>query len=393
MNKIRRYLIPMLTVLLLAFGAGHLGAEIFVQCPTEDTNPTVDTDGDGNPANDFKCVHLSAGDGYVKMADGTDMYTFSFAEVPIPYDPLTVVADFTRKAENPAPTITLKQGQELFLTLTNVGMQNRPDLFDAHSVHWHGFPNAAVVFDGVPENSITPKMGVSLTYYYYAAVPGTYFYHCHVEAAEHMQMGMIGNLWVEPSQNGTPIGGFDKFAYNDGDGTTGYDVEYPLQLTGFDSAFHNASEAVQTLPFAAMYDDYTMVNGRGYPMTMNPDPINNKEGNPSQKVNAIIEAASGQRVLLRVSNVSTTHLYAITTTLGKPMRVVGRGAALLRGPDGDDTSYEVSVLNVAGGQAFDVLLDLAGVAPGTYFLYSTNLSVLANGPEERGGLMTEIIVN
>ena len=28
-------------------------------------------------------------------------------------------------------------------------------------------------------------------------------YHCHVEAAEHMQMGMLGNLFVRPRQNKT----------------------------------------------------------------------------------------------------------------------------------------------------------------------------------------------
>jgi len=29
-----------------------------------------------------------------------------------------------------------------------------------------------------------------------------------------------------------------KYAYNDGDGSTYYDVEYPLQIHGFDPNFH-----------------------------------------------------------------------------------------------------------------------------------------------------------
>jgi len=53
------------------------------------------------------------------------------------------------KCEFPAPTIVLKEGQKLYLNLTNVGMMMRPDLFDPHSVHWHGFPQAASIFDGV----------------------------------------------------------------------------------------------------------------------------------------------------------------------------------------------------------------------------------------------------
>ena len=50
----------------------------------------------------------------------------------------------------------------------------------------------------------------------------------------------------------------------------------------------------------------------------------------------------------------------------------------------------VNVLNIAGGQAFDVIIDTTGVPAGTYFLYTTNLANLSNGPEDRGGIMTEI---
>ena len=48
-------------------------------------------------------------------------------------------------------------------------------------------------------------MGSSLTYYYLNNDPGTYMYHCHVEATEHMQMGMLGSLYVDPIQNQTGL--------------------------------------------------------------------------------------------------------------------------------------------------------------------------------------------
>ncbi len=55
-------------------------------------------------------------------------------------------------------------------------------------------------------------MGASLTYFYNLVDPGTFMYHCHVEATEHMQMGMLGNLYVRPAQNrqpdGTDLGGW-----------------------------------------------------------------------------------------------------------------------------------------------------------------------------------------
>ena len=111
-------------------------------------------------------------------------------------------------------------------------------------------------------------------------------------------------------------------------------------------------------------------------------------------MNAIITASPGQRILLRVSNVSTTHLYALATTLGLPMKIVGRGAEILRGPGGQELYYDVNVLNVGGGQAYDVIIEIPpGFPTGTYFLYTTNLAHLANGPEERGGIMTEIRIN
>ena len=53
----------------------------------------------------------------------------------------------------------------------------RPDLFDPHTVHYHGFPNAATVFDGVPEVSISINMGSTLTYYYNVVVITSYSIH------------------------------------------------------------------------------------------------------------------------------------------------------------------------------------------------------------------------
>ena len=110
-------------------------------------------------------------------------------------------------ANFPAPTIELEEGDEFYLTLTNVGMMMRPDLFDPHTVHFHGFPQAAPIFDGVPEASHRHQHGLDASpTTTRSSSPGTYMYHCHVEATEHMQMGMLGNLYVRPAQDGTPYG-------------------------------------------------------------------------------------------------------------------------------------------------------------------------------------------
>lgn len=392
-----------LTLLVCALSAPALtqGAA-FVQCPGDTNGDAVIDTPDPNHPN-ASCMHLTAGDGYVKMADGRLQYVFGFADVTGTLES-DAVAQGILAANFPAPTITLNEGQEFYLTLTNIGMLERPDLFDPHTVHFHGFPNAADIFDGVPDATISINMGASLTYYYNIAQPGTYMYHCHVEATEHMQMGMLGNLYVKPAQNelpdGTDLNGFIhhagyQYVYNDGDGSTYYDVEYPIQIGSFDPEFHDASNNVQPLPFANMKDTYGMLNGRGYPDTVNPAaliPPPDNGNKVSQPVNALITATQGQKILLRVSNLNVTRFYTLRS-LGLPMKVVGRGARLLRGPDGKDLYFDTGSITVGGGEAFDVILDTAGVPAGTYFLHTTNLNYLSNNNEDFGGMMTEIRIN
>jgi FtsP/CotA-like multicopper oxidase with cupredoxin domain len=412
--RIRRFLIPLMLGLLLFFGAAPSGAGILVQCPGDkDGDAAWGSGGETQPPN-TKCMHITAGDGFVTMGDGEPKYIFSFADV-------TGMPTKTRKqkdammaagmlsAESPAPTIVLSEGDDFYLTLTNVGMMIRPDLFDPHTVHYHGFPQAASVFDGVPDASISINMGSSLTYYYKNIEPGTYMYHCHVEATEHMQMGMLGNLYVLPDQDGTSLTyagngrTYIKFVYNDGDGSTGYDVAFPIQIGSFDGAFHDASETVQPLPFALMVDNYPMLNGRGYPDTVSldgPDPptdANPINGVSTQPVSSLIEANAGETILLRISNLNITRYYTLQS-LGIPMRVVGKDARQLKGPTGLDLSYTTNSVMLGGGESFDVILDTAGVNPGTYYLYTSNLNYLSNDADPGanggiGGMMTEIRIN
>jgi FtsP/CotA-like multicopper oxidase with cupredoxin domain len=107
----------------------------------------------------------------------------------------------------PAPLAAFDEDDEFFLTLTNVGMIMRPDLFEQHTVHFHGYPNASSFYDGVPDASVAINIGASFTYYYLAPDAGTYFWHCHITPPEHLQMGMVGQLYVRPRQDRVPTGG------------------------------------------------------------------------------------------------------------------------------------------------------------------------------------------
>lgn len=407
----------------LALLCSTAAAGVFPQCPPDGVAPAPSAGQIGltpeqtaGPLSPSKiCRHMAASDGWALRADGGRFYTFGFSDMAgVPNDQVMIKGTFNAKWS--APTLAFREGQEVYLALTNVGLLHRPDLFDPHSIHFHGFPQAAPIYDGVPEASAVVNMGSTFTYYYKLNDPGTYIWHCHVESTEHMAMGMLGTLYVRPRQDGTsieyPVGSgkaYTKFAYNDADGSTGYDVDYPLQLGAFDSVFHDLHEAVQPLPFHELRATHTFINGRGYPDTvvagaLPPPEVDDGDATTalpesSQPESALITAQAGQRILLRLSNSSVSEYFTVTA-LGLPMRLVGQGAAITRGINdaaggvvGRDWTHEVGSLTLGGGEIVDVIIDTAGVAPGTYFLYTTNLNYLSNGSEDRGGIMTHIVIN
>ena len=206
------------------------------------------------------------------------------------------------------------------------------------------------------------------------------------------------------------------YTYNDGDGTTAWDVEKAIQVSSFDTNFHDASVFVQPLPFADLEATYPQMNGRGYPDTVVsgdlPAPTDNtvavaghdpgkitgtpgetlNNGTPTQRVDSVISVNQGDKLLLRLSNVSVDRFYTMTAQ-GLTMQIVGTGARQMRGVNGKNLYREVASVNYGGGETHDVIIDTSGVAPGTYFLYSTELHQMSNLTELDGGMITEIVVN
>ena len=349
-------------------------------------------------------------------------------------DPRQVMDVGVMNGNIPAPLMAIDEDDEFFLTLTNVGMIMRPDLFEQHTVHFHGYPNASAFYDGVPDASVAINIGASFTYYYLAPDAGTYFWHCHITPPEHLQMGMVGQIYVRPRQNRVPstvtlnaglaqqqldprtkcdssadilcsnpmpavvttaVGG-GKYAYNDGDGSTAYDVEYPLQIHGFDPNFHFVGMTFNPEGFADMKDKYFLLNGRSYPDTVTTGPLQTQSADGvnhfSQPLPALINITQGQKALLRISDLDVTE-YQTLASLGIPMKVIGYNAKLLRDQSGNNLYYTTNSITLAGGESLDVILDSTNVPKGTYYLYTPNLDHLANDAENFGGLMTEVHVN
>jgi FtsP/CotA-like multicopper oxidase with cupredoxin domain len=368
-------------------------------------------------------------------------------------DPRQIMDIGVMNGNIPAPLMAIDEDDEFFLTLTNVGMIMRPDLFEQHTVHFHGYPNASSFYDGVPDASVAINIGASFTYYYLAPDAGTYFWHCHITPPEHLQMGMVGQLYVRPRQNRVPSSttlnaalltqqgdlrtacrrasdgatpsvasatdilcsnplpavsttatGGGMYAYNDGDGSTAYDVEYPLQIHGFDPNFHFVGMTFNPEGFADMKDKYFLLNGRSYPDTVGgsvdtlgnvvPGPMQTQSADGvnhfSQPLPAIISIPAGKKALLRISDLDVSE-YQTLASLGIPMKVIGYNAKLLRDQAGINMYYTTNSITLGGGESLDVILDATGYTAGSvFYLYTPNLDHLSNDAENFGGLMTEV---
>jgi hypothetical protein len=394
-------------------------------------------------------------------------------------DPRPIIDVGVMNANIPAPLSQLDEDDEFFLTLTNVGMIMRPDLFEQHTVHFHGYPNASSFYDGVPDASIAINIGASFTYYYLAPDAGTYFWHCHITPPEHLQMGMVSQLHVRPRQDRVPTGGNlatylgyqngiglptgtaadlrtvcnpgrdilcsatqpavpnpnttlarsgtvptsgvqgtnlltpatqQRYTYNDGDGSTAYDVEYPIQMHGFDPNFHFVGMTFNPEIFVDMKDKYFLLNGRSYPDTIKAGPqvsmSSDGQLHYSQPMPTIINIPVGGKALLRMVNLSVSEYHTLQS-LGIPMKEVGFMAKLLRDQAGQNTEFYTNSITLGGGESLDVILDAsddgckstgapAGCSaklypPGsTFYLYSPQLDHLSNDAENFGGLMTEV---
>jgi hypothetical protein len=491
----------------------------------------------------IKCQEISGGDGMMTEADGNQTYMFSFGPLsglpailngqpgtqfpsvfnkaycdpalggnylnqqPNPFpcdansdpnaalsDPAGIMNTGVLNGNIPAPLMAFDEDDEFLLTLSNVGMIMRPDLFEQHTVHFHGYPNASSFYDGVPDASLAINIGGSFTYYYVAPDAGTYFWHCHITPPEHLQMGMVGQLFVRPRQNrlnandnlfnrlagcaaipgapgpaptcpargvstvvgqqsdlrtacnpatdilcSAPIPAANTgatqpaagatYVYNDGDGSTAYDIDVPMQIHGFDPNFHFVGMTFNPEGFADMKDKYFLLNGRSYPDTVgvaggpadvlgqlgsatNPDPtthaISTNDTDSisrfSQPLTSLITLSAsgghacaatvtvcGQKAALRIADLDVQE-YQTLSSIGIPMLVVGFNAKILRDQAGNNLYIKTNSITLGGGESLDVILDSTGIAPGTYFLYTPQLDHLSNDAENFGGLMTEVQV-
>lgn len=214
---------------------------------------------------------------------GAAMPMWGFSEDPSP-----------DTAQVPGPTLRVTEGDlvRVHFTSTIAGFN--------HTLHWHG-QNVPYAQDGVPYVTQDPiEADETFTYEFIAKPAGTYWYHCHVDAQHHVDMGMYGVLIVDPQDPATDpaydrefvmvMDDMDRFHLESGQAPLGtlprngdpMSYEEMLRRQAGDTVNRNPQVADQVTgtplrptrdyypvtyaPYTATYNSY-LINGVSFPYT------------------------------------------------------------------------------------------------------------------------------
>ena len=394
----------------------------------------------------IKKVGLIATDGYASMPkgskphdpfypdpiapDGTDTYIFGFRNVTgLNRGQVEGQRGLTQIS---APIEFCTAGEEMWITLSNLGLSIRPDLVDSHTLHWHGFRNAIPFYDGVPESSISVPIGRDFTYVFQPATDdwGTYMYHCHFEDVEHVTMGMSGIVFVAPSDaqlapsvklNGyksaaygqhQSSGGTGGSSYGDSAGASAFHRQYVILLTEIDSRAHFNDGHIQATDWTDWTANFWCMNGRAYPDTLAPNGSQDATGVPLAPVgypasissandtgtydhlahqpnSSLIVGQSGEHVLVRLANLGFQE--QSLSLPGLPMRIVGSDARFRD----QDNSVRVDTIDIGPGESRDVIIELPTVTTKTEFpFFNRDVAKYPgiDGDQWSGGQRTHVVV-
>lgn len=258
--------------------------------------------------------NLYATDGYINLADGTQLYMYGFvggragtamtyqnSVVAPPGAPKTFVpgaaitipdaiaptggpvtpaeVQLAGNAQFPAPLIYAAVGDVVEIRLKNLGVTNKNAPNDPHTIHLHGL-DVDAANDGVPETSLAavpanlaaPGAGNVVVYMFTPTHAGTYMYHCHQEADIHVQMGMYGALVVYNPTDPAYLNGGPGKGYGGNQWGFKYDKDVVMLLSEIDVNQHFSEQ--QALGGAAAFNpvnyhpQYWFVNGLSFPNTI-----------------------------------------------------------------------------------------------------------------------------
>jgi FtsP/CotA-like multicopper oxidase with cupredoxin domain len=274
----------------------------------------------------------------------------------------------------PGPTVRVKEGDRVRLVLKN-------ESSGKHTIHVHG-QRKSVLSDGVPYISQKPvKKGETYTYEFTAQNIGTSFYHCHVDSAHHVDMGMYGAFIVEPKN--------EKYEYDReyvmlldewptkhvhvheaDDEVAGHDKHGVVTMhKGAPPEHKHAADRTEKRdyypkthnPHNPVYDAFT-INGRAFPLT---EPVYVKNG---EKV--------------RIRFINTGYQSHFMHTHSHKFRVIARDGSYVDEP-------LIDTVHVGPAQRVDIILYADN--PGIWPFHCHRLNHVANDHIYPGGMLSFIV--
>ncbi len=189
----------------------------------------------------------------------------------------------------PGPLLEATEGD-----LVRISVKNNTAV--DHTLHSHGLWSP-VVMDGVPNVTQKPiGPGETFVYEFIAKPAGFHWYHCHVNAAEHLEMGLYGPFVVHPAPK-TGLGTTKEQAV---DPALKIDREYLLVVDEMDTRIDDGESGGRPLGHPRMISNfnYFTINGKAFPET------------------PLIKVREGETVRIRIVNVGawihTFHLHGHT---------------------------------------------------------------------------------
>lgn len=294
----------------------------------------------------------------LKMPDGTKIWAFGYTDDP------------RGEAKIPGPPIIVTQGDTVNVTLIDDKDPTKTTYNtegDGHTIHLHGLDLTSEM-DGDPMTSPqghSVKQGQQYTYHFVAQYAGTYWYHCHQGAPEHIQMGMYGALVIRPE-------GQANVAYV---GTPKFDKESTFVLSEMDSGMHATDyqglyHGGDDPNWTQYHPNYFLINGKAFPDTM---------GDPNDSINATV----GQTILVRLINSGST-VHSMHSH-GFHFKVIGTDGRKLASP------YYKDTLDIAPGERYDIIFKLDQA--GRYMFHDHIEYANTNNGDYAGGMLTMINVN
>lgn len=179
----------------------------------------------------------------------------------------------------PSPTIRVEQGDKVYITLENTH-------YLPHTIHLHGVDHAWMTADGhdndgTEEHAVFP--GQSHTYEIQPRHVGSMLYHCHVQTAQHMMMGLGGLFVVEENQPNNWVQIFNIGAGQVRHPSVAvaktYNQEYDLFYQSVDKALSRIIQETNDPRLVAQrmsrgynmtesFENYFLLNGRSFPYTL-----------------------------------------------------------------------------------------------------------------------------